>query len=163
MENNKLYNFTPKSNQNDIINSGLDIETTMLFSNGEVDVNVTNSDGYQKINAPDLGAYERGQTYWRPGIDFNPILYPWEWPSDPLSIDTNKLEKIKIFPNPVNNTLNINSQLFSDISIFNTLGQSISNFTVNNNRIDVSFLNPGIYLIEFKTETSCKILKFIKQ
>ena len=41
--------------------------------------------------------------------------------------------------------------------------ESISNFTVNNNRIDVSFLNPGIYLIEFKTETSCKILKFIKQ
>ena len=163
LENNKLYNFTPKSDQNDIINSGVDIETTMLFSNGEVDVNVTNSDDYQKINTPDLGAYERGQTYWRPGINFNPVLYPWEWPSDPLSIDINKLEKIKIYPNPVNNVLNINSQLLPEISIYNTLGQNISNYTITDNKIDVSSFNPGIYLLELKTKTSSRILKFIKQ
>lgn len=168
IENNKLYNFYPKTSQNNIINSGVDIETTLLFSAGEVDVNVTNSSLYPKVDTPDLGAYEVGRTHWRPGIDFDPSaldkLYPWTWPSDPLSFKTSALDAVKLYPNPAKDFLNFSSSLNQiEVTIFNTIGQKVSNIDIYDNKINVSSLNSGVYIVQLKSKSSYKLLKFIKE
>jgi len=76
----------------------------------------------------------------------------------------NMLNKINIYPNPVNNTLNY-SGLKGTVSykIFNIQGQLLLNGTSLTNQIDVSELQNGLYILNLETEKGTFISKFIKQ
>jgi hypothetical protein len=68
-----------------------------------------------------------------------------------------------IYPNPVNNNLNIAWDGLFAAKIYDMHGRLIHKIT--SNAIDVSFLNPGLYLIFIENEKG-EILarsKFIKQ
>lgn len=89
---------------------------------------------------------------------------------DPLSIDDNSLaDYVSIYPNPVEDELNIRTQNISEVldyEVVNALGQSVKlgELPVNTvNRISLSELSTGIYFIKLSTETSSFVQKIIKE
>ena len=78
LENRYLYNFLPNSSL--LIDQGKIINT--IINPIESHPNVIQSNITYNYNGdfPDIGAYESNGEQWLPGIDFEPILYPWEWP-----------------------------------------------------------------------------------
>ncbi len=77
LENRALYDFRPKESNNDLYDQGIVISETVY--DGVADANIT--EGW-KGNAPDIGAYEIEGEKWVPGIDFDPVTYPWAWPGE---------------------------------------------------------------------------------
>lgn len=58
-------------------------------------------------------------------------------------------EKIKIYPNPAGNTINIHSeQPFNKVRVLNVLGKEVFQTKLTGRPIDTSALSPGIYLVE---------------
>jgi hypothetical protein len=82
-----------------------------------------------------------------------------------LSTQDFQLEGVKLFPNPVTNVLNIQSNMSIDnVEIFNLLGQKIKelNPSSNMNTIDMSDLSKGMYLVQVNIngkESTYKVLK----
>ena len=69
-----------------------------------------------------------------------------------LGTDNIQIENISIYPNPINNLLNVNvgSNSGLNYSIFNITGQIIfkGKFTSFNNRVDFSDLSKGVYFLQ---------------
>lgn len=88
------------------------------------------------------------------------------WESLPISVDNfdNQLSAIKVFPNPVNDEININSlNQIEKAEIYNLTGQKID-IILNNTIMNVSKLSAGTYILRLtdadgKTYSS----KFIKE
>lgn len=82
-----------------------------------------------------------------------------------LSTQEFQLEEVKLFPNPVNDVLHIQSNsIIENVEIYNLLGQRIKAFTFesNNNTIDMSALTDGIYLVQLSmngNELTYKVIK----
>lgn len=138
--NNKVYsyNFTPPSNvkKSKVLRMRIISERT----------SITNA----KLNCTtqyDIGDIE----------DYGVIFESY------LSIDAIEKQKYKIFPNPVENTLNINSDNSEEkaITIFTTSGQLIKTLktTDENLSIDVSQLSTGTYILNINNISH----KFIKK
>ena len=70
-------------------------------------------------------------------------------------------------PNPVEDIVTINSPVgFDSVTVFNQLAQIVlkSNAEIlNNNRLDLSALNPGMYMLQIKPENKSKTVKIIKE
>jgi len=70
-----------------------------------------------------------------------------------LSIKDNSISKIKeivIYSNPAQNELNITCKDFYNINkieIFNSLGKRLISFSDYQNKIDISNLSTGLYLV----------------
>lgn len=89
---------------------------------------------------------------------------------DALSLNEFNLENlIKVYPNPVNNTLNIeltNINENVDYQIFNTLGQKMIEGNLNSNRIntlDMSQYETGIYFVKLSTGSQSMTTKLVKK
>tara|TARA_R110002020_G_scaffold312810_3_gene528192 strand:+ start:1649 stop:2620 length:972 start_codon:yes stop_codon:yes gene_type:complete len=81
----------------------------------------------------------------------------------PLSVEDFSQNDFQIYPNPTTEYLNIKTQLSNyNYSIYNSLGQKV-NVTLFENKVDVSNLSNGIYLIKIETETGEVSKRFIKQ
>ncbi len=69
-----------------------------------------------------------------------------------LGTENIQIENISIYPNPINNLLNVNvgSNSGLNYSIFNITGQIILKgmFTSSNNRVDFSDLSKGVYFLQ---------------
>jgi hypothetical protein len=84
---------------------------------------------------------------------------------DSLSVLNFDLDKINITPNPViDNTTIFAKENFNSIFIFNTLGQLVYEKKVNTNeeKIDLSKLTSGNYIVKIDAESGIKVLKIIK-
>lgn len=82
----------------------------------------------------------------------------------PLSTDDFALSQISLYPNPVNNgTLNIVTPTneLKEISVFDVSGRMVLRTKTENNRIDVSQLKSGIYLMNININGSKKTSKII--
>ncbi len=80
-------------------------------------------------------------------------------------IKTNKIEGLKIYPNPVTNYLNISAnEILDKVSVTDISGQVIYTESINamNKIIDFSSLSKGMYLIEISSKNSTSITKIIK-
>ena len=83
-----------------------------------------------------------------------------------VSVEENELEKIKLYPNPANNVINISDlENISDyqIAIFDMTGKLM--FEGNEStKIDISLFNEGVYLVKLynKSSGSSKVAKFVK-
>ena len=81
--------------------------------------------------------------------------------------DYNKLNKISLFPNPVNDLLSIAGAetIIKGYNIFDIQGRLIKQFTSSNsiNQIDVSSLESGVYLLKLKSELGEVVKRFIKK
>ena len=65
-----------------------------------------------------------------------------------------------VYPNPVHNTLSVNSDDIVSMTVFSLTGQQI--LTSDNNRMDVSMLPNGIYLVRVMTKETNVVNRFIK-
>lgn len=93
-----------------------------------------------------------------PQIELNPIPENCEI----LNVEEELISKYSIFPNPVNNVLNISSNIeVNEIKVYSLLGKLIkSNF--NSNSINLNDLTNGIYIVKFKSPNNSFTEKFIK-
>jgi hypothetical protein len=70
-----------------------------------------------------------------------------------LGFDNNlAASEFRIYPNPVSNFVYFDSSLKLTeglVCIYNELGQQVARIPHSQNKVDVSFLNPGTYIIEF--------------
>ena len=76
------------------------------------------------------------------------------------------LDNLKIYPNPVHNTLYLDNVLdkIDLIEIFNNLGSKVFySSKLNKNTLDVSFLKPGTYIIRMKYNGAFFTHRLIKE
>lgn len=82
-----------------------------------------------------------------------------------LGGDNVKVEEFKLFPNPVNDILNIQSDTeVQSIEIYNTLGQEMFSINIkqNNYSIDMSNFSEGTYIVNLVTDNNLEVFKVIK-
>jgi hypothetical protein len=81
----------------------------------------------------------------------------------PTAIHSQSAERLKIYPNPVTSTLQVNRvQDILEIKIINMTG-TIVRTVHNTNMVDVGDLREGLYLIQVKTSSSIYSSTFIKE
>ncbi len=76
--------------------------------------------------------------------------------------ETSYENRIRVLPNPAKNVLNIKSEIeIKGITLINYLGQKIIYQTENssNFQVNVSYFDPGVYLIKFDTFDGNTIFK----
>ena len=81
------------------------------------------------------------------------------------------ISEVFIYPNPVNEKLNIHNNTSSTINellIYDQLGQQVSRSTIpilagSVRKLDVSTLSTGIYFIQLKSHSDTEIIKLIKR
>ena len=87
--------------------------------------------------------------------------------TNPLGIEEISLNAFNVSPNPVKDVVTINTTSgFDTVEVFNQLGQSVlksSPDLMNSNRLDLSSLNPGIYLMQIRSNNKSKTVKIIKE
>lgn len=85
-----------------------------------------------------------------------------------ISVEENSAEeRIRLIPNPVNNTSSLHSMLFSDefrISIFDTSGEIVLEKQVSGceSQVDISALARGVYFVKLQNEKMATVVKMIK-
>lgn len=79
--------------------------------------------------------------------------------------ENNKIEKsfLDLFPNPTSSKLKVNVNNNAIFNIYDLSGRRIQLGKVENNTIDVSSLNNGIYIIQINTENGLFSSRFSKQ
>jgi hypothetical protein len=67
-----------------------------------------------------------------------------------LSNESNQLEDVNIYPNPVEDELSVKAPLGSEITIFNTAGQNVKNTTSSGSitKISVNEIPSGLYIVK---------------
>lgn len=87
--------------------------------------------------------------------------------TNPLGVEDYVAKVFKAFPNPVSDMLTIQGNLpIEQVEVFNQLGQSILTVkenTLQNNQIDLSRLNAGIYFVEITSDTKTETLRVVKK
>ena len=87
--------------------------------------------------------------------------------ADPLGVEDFTIEALSVSPNPVKNVITINSPVgFDSVEVYNQLGQLVlesNSSLMNNNRLDLSALNPGMSLIQINADNKSKTVKIIKE
>jgi len=82
----------------------------------------------------------------------------------PLSIADESRLDFEVYPNPVNDFININSKLhINKVEIYSVLGKQILSTSVNLNRIDISNLNKGVYFIKVYSSNNVGINRVVKE
>lgn len=112
-------------------------------------------------NAVKIVVYEQLLS-WNIGL-FDDLL-----DSSCLSLNTIELtgnKTINIYPNPVEDVLTLQSdQSIKEILLFDFTGKKIDHTSFNLNELNVSLLQPGIYIVQMKTiENEYLSTKFIKK
>ena len=70
------------------------------------------------------------------------------------------VEAVKIYPNPANDIINVSNQSADHFSIYNVQGILVQQGNLNNTEINISSLNPGMYVMQFDNQK--EISRFIK-
>jgi len=84
----------------------------------------------------------------------------------PLSTSDFNLNTIKLYPNPVSETLNvfIENNVIEKMVVYSINGEIVIEQNYNqNNSIDVSLLSKGMYFVEIFTSEGKTVKKFIKE
>jgi len=73
-------------------------------------------------------------------------------------------DAIKMYPNPVQNYLSIQSSLpITGVQVYSLLGELIKDVPGNFSRIDLRSLNSGIYMIKIHSDQYAVTKKLIKK
>ncbi|KAF2519451.1 T9SS type A sorting domain-containing protein [Flavobacterium salilacus subsp. salilacus] len=85
--------------------------------------------------------------------------------SEILGVNDNKLQRdVVLYPNPATSLLNINTNAnITAITVVDVLGKTVLSGNVSNNTVDVSALQPGVYVISLTSGENVYTRKFIKQ
>jgi hypothetical protein len=81
-----------------------------------------------------------------------------------LSVDDVIADDIRCFPNPVEQTLFIESKnLLDNLTIYNSIGQEVLWIDGSTNSIDMSNFETGIYLLKININDATKIIRVVKE
>jgi Arylsulfotransferase (ASST)/Secretion system C-terminal sorting domain len=94
----------------------------------------------------------------------NPVeLNPSLGACSTLDVKESKILDFNIYPNPVSNTLNVQSkENILKIEIYNPLGKLVK-ANLNSNSLNISNLSSGIYFVKVYSHKAVKVRKIIKQ
>lgn len=81
----------------------------------------------------------------------------------PTAIDDNKIQSVKLFPNPATSTLNIDIDGEAVVEIYNLAGQMVKSLSVQSKQVNISELQAGQYIIMVKQNDEVLVNKFIKK
>lgn len=77
-----------------------------------------------------------------------------------VGIANTELEQVRVYPNPVRNSLNIENANNLQVNIYAANGQLVKNVTVNGNTtISVSDLSAGLYIMKMQGEKATRVEK----
>ncbi|MBV1888339.1 MAG: T9SS type A sorting domain-containing protein [Urechidicola sp.] len=145
LEDPDNYDFRPKVGS-ELIDAGMDIAGI--------------TDGFTG-SAPDIGAYEREDT-WVAGVTWEPDFYPWSFLSLGIEDSTYNNMELSIFPNPVTEEITIKSTFkIKNIAAFNLLGKQVLLENNFNEKIDITILNSGIYILRIQPKNGAPISRKI--
>jgi hypothetical protein len=123
---------------------------------------------YSNYNLYDLA--ENTTYYWRVKSvgewDTSDWSEVWWFTTTPgTNVTTSTLVDVTIFPNPVDNNLNISGidEPNVTVTVLTEAGVEIINTKLTNNSISTKSLKPGIYILRIELEQGVVIKKFIKQ
>ena len=95
-----------------------------------------------------------------------PAAFEWLYIAQSTDTPERKAEsEIKIYPNPVHDTLNFtlsSSNDFADIEIFDTSGRLVIALSRKKNHVDLSKLQAGNYLVKITTQTDIQTFNVVK-
>ena len=83
-----------------------------------------------------------------------------------FDLNSGLTNQIIVYPNPASNEIFISSNneiIINEVNIYNQLGKNVLHQQKFNNAIDVSMLQPGIYILELSAEGEKQQFKLIKQ
>ncbi len=81
-----------------------------------------------------------------------------------LSTQNITAKKIAVYPNPVKDILNIRTEgKVQNVAIYNMIGQKINSVKTSSEKVDVSNLAKGIYVIQFTVDGKIQSTKFVKE
>ena len=80
-----------------------------------------------------------------------------------VGVPSHEKQSGHIYPNPVNNKLNISLDDVSRVEIFDLLGKNILSEDYPDSSINVSTLQQGVYIVKLYTDNDCYTDKFIKK
>ena len=81
-----------------------------------------------------------------------------------LAVKDNKAQQVQVYPNPAVDVLNITKVTDkATYSIYNMAGQAVNNGKVINNKVQVSQLQKGVYIIAVDNNGDVTKVKFIKK
>ena len=87
--------------------------------------------------------------------------------TNPLGIEDIFVDTFSVSPNPVKDIITINSSTgFDTVKVFNQLGQLViksNSKLMDGGRLDLSLLNPGMYLMQIRSDNKSKTVKIIKE
>ena len=87
--------------------------------------------------------------------------------TNPLGIEDISVDTFSVSPNPVKDIITINSSTgFDTVKVFNQLGQLViksNSKLMDGGRLDLSLLNPGMYLMQIRSDNKSKTVKIIKE
>ncbi|WP_179354150.1 T9SS type A sorting domain-containing protein [Winogradskyella vidalii] len=105
-----------------------------------------------------------------PGIAIDEIRIGTSWEdvvsttNEPLDIVDNEIANFKIYPNPANDYIEIESgaESVTSITVFDILGEQVLiQEVLNDNRMDISSLTKGVYFIKIRGDNNSSITKKI--
>lgn len=157
----QLGNGTSENNSNVFIPTqvGTSLDASKIAAGG-YHVLVKNEDGFIRGTGSNVVGQIGDGTY----VQKDTFTYISCYPST-LSNEDFAINKLKVYPNPVNDVLNISfDNEITAVSIINLLGQEVLTKAINatEGKIDVSDLTPGTYLVKVTSNNEGKILKIIK-
>ncbi len=83
-----------------------------------------------------------------------------------LSNNSNALQTLTYYPNPVKNMLNVkNAAPINSIAVYSTIGQQVMHNTINatETNLDLSSLSNGIYFVKVQAGESSKTIRVVKE
>ncbi|WP_298904082.1 T9SS type A sorting domain-containing protein [uncultured Psychroserpens sp.] len=143
-----------------------------IFENINLPFDDANNDGYVLFKIKTLESLVLGDQFSNQAeiyFDFNaPIItnnYTTDVAEENLSIPDHQVMAISMFPNPVNDLLNIEStEVLNTAVIYDLNGRTVLNVVLNTNqtRLDLSQLTEGVYFLKVNSSTKTRTLKLIK-
>jgi hypothetical protein len=160
-------NYDPDTTKYQVVLSSLEVpEVSYAPSNEEAEVAVENAVSVSEETHPDEADRTTTITVQNCGKEnVYSILFTT---TAAVGIDAPELKDLRIYPNPVNDEIKIESpEKVSRVEIYNTVGSLVQTLSTNKDRnvqLDVSGLNSGIYLIKvFNDEKLNGMGKFTKE
>lgn len=135
-------------------------------------VSSSNTHSYDGSNTAKLGCTRKSDRFFQGKID-EVKIFDCALNINDLTVlyytsikEKNELsETFKVYPNPTNDYVEVESSQNADIEIINLQGKIIGKHVLSNNKvvIDLSTIPSGVYIIKAKTNNGIVTKKLIKQ
>ncbi len=149
-----------------------DGKVEFIFENIQLPFDDANNDGYIAFKIKTLPSLVVGDTFSNNANIYFDYNFPIETNTATTSIQAlgnsefNFAEYITLYPNPVENQLNVSVKemiSITSINIYNSLGQLVLASTNPEGSVDVSSLKSGNYFIKLISDKGVTISQFIKE